>query len=185
MQGDNQKNEDVIALYLQIIKLKQEVRQGWLKTGITNPESVAEHSFGTAVLAILLQQDGLDTNRVVALALVHDLLECITGDIIWETGIAEDLIIKQKKQQEEQKALVKIEQYLAENHYLLQLLNEYKEQATAEAKYVKLLDKLEMSLQALDYKRRSQDLNEFFISAGKYLGESPLIDVFEEVKRRL
>ena len=46
-------------------------------------ESVAEHSWRIALMAFLLK-DGFpetDTDRVVAMCLIHDLGECFTGDI--------------------------------------------------------------------------------------------------------
>ena len=46
-------------------------------------ESVAEHSWRVALAAFLLRDrfPELDMDRVVAMALIHDLGECFTGDI--------------------------------------------------------------------------------------------------------
>ena len=46
-------------------------------------ESVAEHSWRVALMALLLRHEfpALEIDRVVAMCLIHDLGECFTGDI--------------------------------------------------------------------------------------------------------
>ena len=46
-------------------------------------ESVAEHSWRTAFMALLLKDQfpELDTDRVMKMCIIHDLGECFTGDI--------------------------------------------------------------------------------------------------------
>ena len=46
-------------------------------------ESVAEHSWRIALMAMLLREEfpALDMDRVVDMCLIHDLGECFTGDI--------------------------------------------------------------------------------------------------------
>ena len=68
--------------FLDIIeKLKMTVRHNVMRSG--RVESVAEHSWRLAVMAMLAagEEEGLDRDRVIRLALVHDLGEAITGDI--------------------------------------------------------------------------------------------------------
>ena len=52
-------------------------------TSLGRTESVAEHSWRMALAALLLRNryPELDMDRVVAMALIHDLGECFTGDI--------------------------------------------------------------------------------------------------------
>jgi putative hydrolases of HD superfamily len=69
-------------------KLKSVPRTGWLDRGLDAPqvESVADHSFGVALLAwvcaLQRQAEGaaIDTERVLKLAIIHDLAEAETGD---------------------------------------------------------------------------------------------------------
>lgn len=65
-------------------RLKRLKRTGWLDRGVPseNAESVADHTYRTALLAWLAAatDPGLDRNRVLQLALIHDLAEAITGD---------------------------------------------------------------------------------------------------------
>jgi hypothetical protein len=69
-------------------KLKSVPRTGWLDRGLDSlrVESVADHSFGVALLAWICalqrQAEGaeIDPERVLKLALIHDLAEAETGD---------------------------------------------------------------------------------------------------------
>src|SRR4051794_15354555 len=71
------------AIVEAIGRLKEIPRTGWLDRGILaeETESVADHSYGVALLAWLLAPDALDRGRVVELALIHDLAEAVVGDV--------------------------------------------------------------------------------------------------------
>ena len=71
------------AAYLyEVGQLKHSRRSGWWLAGVSDPESVAEHSFRTAIIGyILAQLEGADPNRTALLCLFHDLPETRTGDI--------------------------------------------------------------------------------------------------------
>lgn len=62
-------------------KLKDLKRSGWIMKKVSAPESVADHSWGVALLAVLLTPEGLDRHKCLQLAIVHDLQETIVGDI--------------------------------------------------------------------------------------------------------
>lgn len=60
----------------------------WAIVRHSRPQSVADHSYRVAIIARELvrrlnweNRDGLDVNRLVWLALIHDLDESLTGDI--------------------------------------------------------------------------------------------------------
>jgi len=65
--------------------LKLIPRSGWFKVGIKDPESVAEHSFRTALIAFLvtyLETGDFDRAcRACVLGLIHDLDEARTLDL--------------------------------------------------------------------------------------------------------
>ena len=65
----------------QIEKLKCNTRHSWTSSG--RQESVAEHSWRVAVMAMLCADEypGLDINKVIKMCLIHDFGEAITGDI--------------------------------------------------------------------------------------------------------
>jgi HD domain len=62
--------------------LKRYKRTGWWIAGIDNPESIAEHSFRTAIIGYLLAvMEGADPARTAALCLFHDTQETRLGDV--------------------------------------------------------------------------------------------------------
>ena len=68
--------------FLNVIeKLKCNTRHSWTSSG--RQESVAEHSWRLAVMAMLCADEypSLDINKVIKMCLIHDFGEAITGDI--------------------------------------------------------------------------------------------------------
>jgi len=62
--------------------LKRAKRTGWWIAGVKDPETIAEHSFRTALIgAMLAPLEGADPARVGLLCLFHDTQETRTGDI--------------------------------------------------------------------------------------------------------
>jgi putative hydrolase of HD superfamily len=62
--------------------LKRTTRSGWPLARMANRESVADHSFRTAVIAMTLAaMSGADPDRAATLALLHDLPEARLGDM--------------------------------------------------------------------------------------------------------
>jgi putative hydrolase of HD superfamily len=144
--------------------LKLLPRTGWLLAGIRPAESVADHTYATALLALALAQrinsapddhglaQPLDAGRVVQLALVHDLAESILTDLPQRSS---HVLGKKAKHQAEEDAL---QQILAEEpnmDWLLALWREYNQTDSPEAQLVRDADKLEMVHQSLRYQRAS------------------------------
>lgn len=68
--------------FLKILEqLKCNTRHSWTSSG--RKESVAEHSWRLAVMAMLCEKDfpELDMNKVIRMCLIHDWGEAVTGDI--------------------------------------------------------------------------------------------------------
>ncbi|MEV8327558.1 HD domain-containing protein [Kitasatospora sp. NPDC056731] len=62
--------------------LKQTKRTGWWMAGVRDPESVAEHSWRTALIAsIIAKLEGADPAQAAFLAVWHDSQETRTGDV--------------------------------------------------------------------------------------------------------
>lgn len=133
-------------------ELKKIPRQGWVdKLKLDAPESVAEHSFSVAILSMVLaDQMKLNSNKVLKMALLHDLAESITGDIM------PNQMSKTKKNTKENNAMKTILEKLPlelSSEYT-KLWNEFLSNKTKEAKLVHDLDKLEMVLQARYYNKQ-------------------------------
>jgi len=130
-------------------QLKQTQRAGWVRVGIAHPESVAAHSYRVAVLALLLgPRLGLNVEKLLRLALLHDLPEARVGDLT-----PADRVTPRDKHALESTAFAEIVGGLPEGPALDALWREYAANASPEARLVHQLDKLEMALQALEYER--------------------------------
>ena len=154
-----ERAREVLRFFRLAGRLKATARAGWELRGIGDPESVADHSFRVGLLALVLSRGAdppLDRERCVAMALVHDLAESIVGDITPYDGISGD-----EKNRREREAMERLGAMLGDDG-LLRLWEEYQAAETAEARFVKDLDKLETVLQAAEYEEaRGVELAEF------------------------
>lgn len=175
-------NDQTAALYAQlaerILSLKLLPRTGWLQRGVTAAESVAEHSFGIAALALVFTaaDDSLDRERVLAMALVHDFAEALLGDLPLS---ARRLIGEDAKRDAERRAVAALCAALPGSDRLVRLWEEYAAGATREARFVKALDHVETLVQALAYERAgNRSLDEFWVDATEGLAEFPDLAAF-------
>ncbi|MBL6981661.1 MAG: HD domain-containing protein, partial [Anaerolineales bacterium] len=149
--------------YFEISHLKQLYRQGWLQRGVSpdSCESVAEHTFGVALLAFLLADThypDLDALKVLRMALIHDFGEIYAGDIT-----PGDNIQPEEKNQLERVSVEQVFGKLPGGNEYIQLWEEYESNTSPEAQFVRQVDKLEMLLQASIYEHQGwENLGEFF-----------------------
>lgn len=167
-------------LFFKLEELKKLKRKGWLLRGIPNPESVAEHSFLSAVLAMLLADDSLDKDKCIKMALIHDISECIIGDYT-----PYDNITDEEKYKKEYEAL----KYLFENtevgKEIISLWKEFEENKTKEAQFVRSVDKLELAIQGCIYYKRYKDkidLEKFFEKVGKKIIDERVKKMYDILK---
>lgn len=123
-------------------RLKDTPRHSETARGRT--ESVAEHSWRTALMALLLRREfpGVDIDKVVAMCLIHDLGECFTGDI--------PAFAKTDADRDREDALLRqwVTSLPAEvSDAFAAYYDEMDAQETEEAKLYKALDKLEALVQ--------------------------------------
>lgn len=166
MTSHDSKTDDLLRFFHLAGRLKETARAGWKLRGIAEPESVADHSFRLALLALVLAPKSdppLDAHRCVAMAIVHDLAESLVGDITPYDGVSADE--KRRREEEAMRHLAS----LAGDAGLADLWAEYDAATTPEARFVKELDKLETAMQAAEYARAGtapvEDLREFRDSA--------------------
>ncbi|XP_078332414.1 5'-deoxynucleotidase HDDC2-like isoform X2 [Crassostrea virginica] len=163
--------DNILQFMTFIGDLKRVKRTGWVLRQVKEPESVADHMYRMAVLSFLVDpaSSGLNKDRCIKISLVHDLAECIVGDLT-----PQDNIPKTEKQQQEMAAMKHICSLVPEEvgKELFELWEDYEFQKSEEAKFVKDLDKFEMILQAHEYEKQSErpsHLQEFFDSTeGKF-----------------
>ncbi|KAL5066139.1 hypothetical protein RYX36_027876 [Vicia faba] len=168
-------------------QLKTRKRTRWLRSGIKNPESMADHMYRMSLMALIAPDvPGLDRNKCIKMAMIHDIAEAMILDT---TPL--DEISKEIKHQRGQAAVDYICRILgvegSRGKEVTELWMDYEANSSPEAKFVKDLDKVEMILQALDYEEDEQgkDLDEFFRStAGKFQTEIGKAWASEIVSRR-
>ncbi|XP_050213731.1 uncharacterized protein LOC126665074 [Mercurialis annua] len=152
--------------------LKKTKRAGWVKREVKNPESIADHMYRMGLMALIAPDiPGIDRDKCVKMAIIHDIAEAIVGDITPSDGVP-----KEEKSRIEGEALEHMCKLLGGGiraKEISQLWMEYEENSSPEAKIVKDFDKVEMILQALEYENEQEkDLDEFFQStAGKFQTE--------------
>ncbi|MBD3856158.1 MAG: HD domain-containing protein [Acidobacteria bacterium] len=120
--------------------LKRTPRSGWQFLG-TGSESVAEHVYRTTMIAFVLARlDGtVDTEKVLRLALAHDLPEARTGDL--------NYVNQKYVTADEERAADDMARGLPFGEELRELMAEYREEASPEAVLVHDADQLEMLLE--------------------------------------
>lgn len=135
--------EDLVKFIHEVGSLKLTPRSGWLKIGIEFPESVAEHSFRTAIIAFLIAKksgESLDVClRSAFLGLIHDLHESRTTDL---HNVA--------------KRYVKVDEEKLENETM-----KFEIDREGIEKYIEDADKLELAFQAVEYSLKNKFAVEF------------------------
>jgi putative hydrolase of HD superfamily len=185
------ESSEIISFLAELMRLKAVPRTGWLLRGVRDVESVADHSFGVAFVAMLLadlaEACGMELNveKVLRMALLHDLTEARTGDLPATV-----------KRYFDRQTLHAADECIADEmlnrlgaigeEYLL-LWREYEERASLESRIVKAADKLDLLLQAREYEKGgARNLHEFWASSEmdfSALGIDELImDLAEELK---
>lgn len=144
--------------------LKNLRRTGWSHAGISDAESIAEHSLRVAQLASLIAaEEGADPARAALMAIWHDSQETRTGDIphtakpyltarIDPEAVTADQIV-----------------YLSEAaaKTVRETVAEYEKQANAEARCARDADRLECLVQAVEYRESGHFGMEGWISTSR------------------
>lgn len=141
----------VVKFYLLIIKLKDTLRKGFVNAEIDRKrvESVAEHVYSVAhlalAMAIVYKRKDINLERVLCMLLVHELDEVLLGDIpVSDPNYA---ILKA----DEMLAARQVFSCLGEAEFVDELLLEFNERKTPDAKFAYHCDKLDCDLQLKVY----------------------------------
>lgn len=162
--------------------LKKIQRQGWIeKASITNPESVADHTFSMAVIGMMISDlENYDSEKILKMILLHDLAESKIGDYTPEQ------LDKQRKTYLENNAFNEIVSKLPKEikFQYLEIWKEYQENISSESKIIHQIDRLEMALQAKIYEKEGfprEKLEIFFESAKKDITNPKLKELFTNI----
>ena len=135
-----------VGFLLEADRLKTVLRQSTL-TDRSRRENSAEHSWHLALMALVLAEHappGTDLSRVIAMVVVHDLVEIDAGDLSVYAPEAEQA----RQRRAERAAADRIFALLppGQASALRALWDEFEERATAEAKFARALDRLQPML---------------------------------------
>ncbi|MBO6558576.1 MAG: HD domain-containing protein [Pseudomonadales bacterium] len=172
----------LISAWFELVHLKQLFRKGWLERGIPEQrcESVAEHTFGNVMLCVLLadQFPELDGEKVLRLAVLHDIGEAYVGDIT-----PQDRVDSEEKSKRESEAVEKILSKLPNGERLINDWHEYERQSSPEAQFVKQIDRLELAMQASVYKKQGLvDSEDFMASAERGLKAPTMVEIMAALR---
>lgn len=158
----------MLATLIELQRLKRLERTGWTLRGLPNgTESVASHSFGVCVTALMLADEvkarGLevDCERVLRMALLHDWAETRVGDM---PKTATGYFGADARKNAETLAFADIVKGLGsvESEYRA-LYQDYEERSSLEARLVKAADVIDLLVQADALERAgARGLDEFW-----------------------
>jgi putative hydrolase of HD superfamily len=138
-----------IAKYLyEIGQLKRVKRSGWWMAGITDPESIAEHSMRTAVLGyILASLAGADPMKTATMCLFHDTAEARIGDLHRMAKRYVD--VEESEERATQEQVSRLPDTIAKS--IFSLIQDYEGRLSLEGQLASDADKLECLIQAREY----------------------------------
>lgn len=186
------KQQDISDFTEHFYILKELSRTGWKqKLQIENTESVASHTLLMIVLVSFFSEkygySYKQKDRLMEMALIHDLAESIIGDITPE----DDKERKKRKLEDEafHRIIEKMSSKTLKKKYL-QLWHEYQTDKSFESKFVHLIDKLEMVVQAkyyLDNRRevKKEKVKPFIQSSLTYVSHEPNFQLPKTTKKNM
>ena len=135
---DSTKGLDKVGkLLFEVAMLKKTMRTGYAFLG-SGKESSAAHSFNTVFISYVLSKmaPGTDTERMMLMAMIHDIPEARTGDA--------NAVHKRYVKRDEARALRDALEGCPFSHELIGLYEEYEKSKTLEAMLVQDADQLDM-----------------------------------------
>ena len=143
--------------------------------------------YRTAVISMILGDlEKLDTEKIIKMALIDDLPESVMGDL---TPTQKKTLGLASVKRHEEMVLRQLLSFLPKtlsNEYLA-IWKEAQSQRSREAKLVKSSDKLEMAIQAQEYKNQMHEpknLDEFIKSAEKSMRVEIVEKIFHILKEK-
>ena len=183
----------MLATLIELQRLKRLERTGWTLRGLPNgTESVASHSFGVCVTAMLLADEArarglkVDCERVLRMALLHDWAETRVGDM---PRTATGYFGADARKSAETLAFADIVDGVgsAESEYRA-LYEDYEQRGSVEARLVKAADVIDLLVQAYALERSgAKGLDEFWQVAQQPDFQLPEVadEIVNEVLRSL
>ena len=146
-----QKIKNLLKFYLLATQLKDKIRRGWEIWNIDREriESVAEHIYGTCILAIAIDSEfdlNIDLYKVIMMLVLHEIEEVKIGDLTpW------DKVTKEEKRRLGKQAVQEVLDTLTKKVTYIELIEEFENMETKESIFAKMCDKLEADIQCKLY----------------------------------
>ena len=162
----------MLSTLIELQRLKRLDRTGWTLRGLPNgTESVAAHSFGVGVTAMLLadrcrtQAVTVDVEKLLRIALLHDWAETRVGDM---PRTATLYFGSEARKHAETAAFSDIVNPIDADGSYANLYDDYERRESLEARLVKAADVLDLLIQVLALERAgARGLDEFWEVAEK------------------
>lgn len=168
-------NKNLVNFLFEAATLKRLQRAGWQILG-ENEESVAEHSFMVGVISyVLAKQLKADLGKVLLMSLLHDFTETRTGDIykLADLYVKADVV----------KAANNVFADLSIRIGAINIIREYEEEKTLEAKIVHDADTLALCLELKQLlEKGSLHAKEWFEGNKKRLSFDISRDLWQEIE---
>lgn len=201
--------KELVDFFYQAGKLKRMERRGWVIRGIKNPETIAEHTFRVALMAwILGEKHRLNIEKIIKMALIHDLCEVYAGDTTPYDSILpkdkkkaleltktwprfsekERQRLNNEKHKKEKKALEKITEKLQPKikSEIMSLLLEYEKGVSHEGRFFRQTDRVENFMQAMEYwkKYRKPPQGAWWMQARELFDDPVLLKFIKEMEKK-
>ena len=124
----------------------------WRRFGLIDAQNITEHHFRVIWLALVIAaREGVkDTDRIVKMALIHDVAESRTNDA--------DYISRQYVEHKEEQAISDILEKTSLQKEFMDLWREYEDRQTIESKIVKDADNLDVDMELRELGARGLEL---------------------------
>jgi putative hydrolase of HD superfamily len=158
----------MLPTLIELQRLKRLDRTGWTLRGLPNgTESVAAHSFGVGVTAMLLADEFIakgvviDVERVLRMALLHDWAEVRVGDM---PRTATEYFGAAVRKRAESAAFADVVSEVGRGESVYKALyDDYEKRGSLEARLVKVADVVDLLVEALALERAgARGLDEFW-----------------------
>jgi len=201
---------NALNFFIEIGKLKRMPRRGWIINDIKNPESIAEHTFRASLMVWILgdKKGGLKIERLLKMALIHDLCEVYAGDTTPYDSVlpknlkerkefmktwprfssVQKLKLSRKKHKKEEKSLDRLLKNLPVNlkKEIKSLWMDYEKGLTPEGRFFKQADRLENFLQATEYwkKYKKPPQGPWWEWAREFFDDKISLELIEELAKK-
>ncbi len=167
MSHTTSSNSALVSALVELQRLKRLDRTGWSLRGLpAGTESVAAHSFGVSVTAMLLADElvskgiHIDVEQLLRMAILHDWAEARVGDM---PRTAATYFGAEARKAAESAALADMVQCLKNRARYQSLHESYEERKSLEARLVKAADVIDLLVQVLAFERAgARGLDEFW-----------------------